>query len=44
MILEFMQKALFEDIGRGDLFENCVKKKSAKAVVKSKDSGGFCWG
>lgn len=38
---EFVKNALYEDIGRGDLFERTIAKAEYKANVISKDDGVF---
>lgn len=38
---EFVQNALYEDIGRGDLFERTISKAGYRANVISKDDGIF---
>ena len=39
--LEFVQNALFEDVGRGDLFERTILPADYKAAVVSKADGVF---
>lgn len=38
---EFVKNALYEDVGRGDLFERTIKKEPYKAKVVSKEDGVF---
>jgi len=38
-IIEFVKNTLDEDIGRGDLFANCVNPKSATAHIIAKEGG-----
>lgn len=40
-IKSFMEAALEEDRGRGDLFARCVTPKFKKAVIKAKENGIF---
>ncbi len=38
---EFVKNALFEDVGRGDLFERTIKKAPYSAYIVSKENGIF---